>query len=121
MNIRQIDITKEDVRCSDELMLTNNSIEATYELWFEVDKYFGTNIHEDDNAWINFYTYWYPDGTITAKYSIDNLPNGYESYDWKLTDKEIEFFRNKMEDYCQKCDEMSLMELWAEYNDVEVD
>lgn len=117
MKARQIDITKEDVRCCDELMLTDDSIEATYELWLEVDKYFGTNIHDNDNAWINFYTYWHPDGTITAKYSIDDQPYSYESYDWELTEDEVEFFRNKMENYCQQCDGKSLMELWEEYNE----
>ena len=115
MKTRQIDVTKEDIRCCDELMITDDSIEVTYELWFEVDKYFGTNIHNNENAWINFYTYWYPDGTITAKYSIDDMPN-YESFDWELTENEVEFFRNKMERYCKQCDEMSLMELWQEYN-----
>ena len=115
MKTRQIDVTKEDIRCCDELMITDDSIEATYELWFEVDKYFGTNTKNNDNAWINFYTYWHPDGTITSKYSVDDMPN-YESFDWELTEEEVEFFRNKMENYCQQCDEMSLMELWQEYN-----
>ena len=115
MKTRQIDATKEDIRYCDELMITDDSIEATYELWFEVDKYFGTNTKNNDNAWINFYTYWHPDGTITAKYSVDDMPN-YESFDWELTEEEVKFFRNKMESYCQQCDEMSLIELWKEYN-----
>ena len=118
MKARQIDITKEDIRCCGELMITDDGcIEATYELWFEVDKYFGTNIQDNDNAWINFYTYWYPDGTVTAKFSVDDQPNSYESFDWELTEIEVEFFRNKMEEYCRCCDDMSLMELWDEHNE----
>ena len=117
MKARQIDITKEDVRCCDELMIEDDCINATYELWFDVDKYFGTELNE--NAWINFYTDWYPDGTIKATYVIDDLPDSYEVYEWKLTDTEQEFFRNKMEEYCQECDGMSLIELWEEYNRVQ--
>lgn len=115
MKARQIDITKQDIRCCDELMIEDDCINATYELWFDVDKYFGTEINNIDSTWINFYTDWYPDGTIKAYYCIDGDTTS-EYVDWKLTDEETEFFRNKMEENCQYYDEMSLMELWDEYN-----
>jgi hypothetical protein len=44
-----------------------------------------------------------------------------EYFDWELTDEETEFFRKKMEDYCQECDGISLMELLEEYNESEED
>ena len=34
---RQIDVTKEDVRCCDELIVGDEEINATYELWFDVE------------------------------------------------------------------------------------
>lgn len=42
--MREIDITKEPINCIDELIIDEEkrSIEATYELWMDVDKYFGT-------------------------------------------------------------------------------
>jgi len=116
MKTRQIDITKQDIRCCDELIIDDDNIEATYELWFDVDKYFGTETMNDDSTWINFYTFWYPDGTITAWYCIDSELTSEHKF-WKLTEEEKEFFRNKMENYCQQCNGMSLMELWNKYND----
>lgn len=115
MKLKQIDITKEDIRCCDELMIDDDHINATYELWFNVDMYFGTETMDIDGAWINFYTDWYPDGTIKACYCIDGDTSS-EYVDWELTEEETEFFRNKMEEYCQERDEMSLKELWEEYN-----
>lgn len=42
--MREIDITKKPINCCDELIIDDEkrSIEATYELWMDVDKYFGT-------------------------------------------------------------------------------
>lgn len=118
MKARQIDITKQDVRCCDELMIEDDHINATYELWFDVDKYFGTEIRDVDSTWINFYTDWHPDlnGMITACYFLDTDLKSDEHI-WILTDEEEEFFRNKMESYCQERNGMSLMELWNKYND----
>ena len=41
--MREIDITKEPINCIDELIIDEEkrSIEATYELWMDVDKYLG--------------------------------------------------------------------------------
>lgn len=39
--MREIDIIKEDIRCCDDFdVYPNDSINITYELWFDVDKYF---------------------------------------------------------------------------------
>jgi hypothetical protein len=118
MESRQIDITKQDIRCCDELIIERDYIEATYELWFDVDRYFGTETMDDDSAWINFYTAWHPDlnGMITALYFLDTDLKSDEHI-WILSDEEEEFFRNKMEEYCQQCNGKSLMELWNKYNE----
>lgn len=120
MKARQIDITKEDIRCWDELLFEGDHINAAYELWFDVDKYFGTEINDSDSTWINFYTDWYPDGTIKACYYIED-DNNSETVDWILTEEETEFFRNKMEECCQHYNGISLIELWNEYNESEDD
>ena len=42
--MREIDITKQDVRCCDDIDINErHSVNIVWELWFEVDKYFGTN------------------------------------------------------------------------------
>lgn len=119
MKARQIDITKQDVRCCDGLMIEDDYINATYELWFDHFEYFGVKepYEEEDLSYVNFYTDWYPDGTIKAYYTVYSDAGFEYDDDWELTDEETEFFRNKMENYCQQCDGISLMELWNEYND----
>ena len=101
--MREIDITKEDIRCCDDFYVEDDYINITYELWFDVDKYFGTNTR-DDNTWINFYTYYYADGTIKATYEVDYDNADTETFDWELTEVEEAFFRGMMETYCHcKC------------------
>ena len=42
--MREIDIIKENIRCCDDFdVYPNDSINITYELWFDVDKYFVTH------------------------------------------------------------------------------
>lgn len=113
--MREIDITKQDIRCFDGLEIDIDCIIVEYELWFNVDKYFGTHIESDDSTWLNFYTYWYPDGRICAVYEIDT-DTDVQSYDWELTDEEKVFFLNKMEEYCKSFEGKSLMDLWKEWN-----
>ena len=110
--IRQIDITKCDVRYCDELIIENEAINSTYELYFEWDKYFGWETRYHDGVWINFYTNWHPNGTITASYSVGG--DLYFHENWELTDVEQEFFRNKMENHCQTLYGQSLLDFWKE-------
>lgn len=100
--MRKIDITKQDIRCCDDFYIEDDWVNIPYELWFEVDKYFGTNT-EDDDTWVNFYTFYHKDGSITATYEVD-MDNGNETFDWPLTDIEAAFFKGMMEGYCNhKC------------------
>lgn len=110
--IRQLDITKAEVRWIDELMIEDNTINATYELWFNWDQYFGWQTDGLDGVWINFYTDWHPNGTITASYSVDG--DIYFHEEWELTAEEVAFFRDKMENCCQKLYKQSLLEFWKE-------
>jgi hypothetical protein len=109
--VREIDITKEDVRCYDGICVEDNVISITYELWFDVDKYFGTDTRDKDDTWINFYTYWKPNGHVSAEYYLDS-DDDCKVFDWSLTENEKEFFLHKMEAYCKEKTGKTLSELW---------
>ena len=114
---RQISITdsEENANLIDDLQVEEDHINATYELWFDVDKYFGEKTREDDRKWINFYTNWYPDGTMKAVYYVES-DNSSKEVSWKLTEEEKQYFFWKMEEYCQKLYYKSLRELFKEVN-----
>lgn len=97
---RKISLSAKDIRCCDDLLVSDDfkSIEAEYELWFDVDSYFGTKTR-NTSAIINFYTVWHDDGRVDAEVVIDDLPNSYKVRKWKLTTEEQTFFTNLMEDY----------------------
>jgi hypothetical protein len=100
MAVREFSLTTCDLNCCDEVIIDDRQLVFEWELWFDVDKYFGTHIKENDNAWINFYTYYdIETKEVTAKYAIDDLPYSYESYDWHLTDKEKEYLECIMKQY----------------------
>jgi hypothetical protein len=111
--MREIDITKQDIRCCDDFYIEDGWANVPYELWFDVDKYFGTHV-EDTNDWINFYTYYSKDGTIKAVYVIDHEYGDTETIDWELTEAEQKFFRELMENYCQKLCDCTLAQLITE-------
>lgn len=110
---RQIDIISENIKYTDELCvdLEKEIIEADWELWINVDRYFGTDTGSDDETWINFYTYWHSNGRVTAVYEIDSEETS-KVIDWSLTDKEEEFFLLKMEEYALKKEHCSLENLF---------
>ena len=116
--MREIDITKEPINCIDELLINEKerSIEATYELWMDVDKYFGTKTRNDPSSWVNFYTFWHFDNPaeITALMVL-NGDDSCEEKEWELTKEEKEFFCKMMEDYCMQKDGCTLRELFEKY------
>lgn len=111
---REIDVTKEDIRCCGDICVEDNVISITYELWFDVDKYFGTNTRDKDDTWINFYTYWKPNGTIIAEYYLES-DDDCKVFAWSLTEDEQNFFLEKMKAYCKEKTGKSLVELWKSY------
>lgn len=111
-----IDITKEDVRVCDELIVNTNlsnksSVNATYELWFDVEKYFGIKL--DADSWINMYTDWYENGVVIPSVFVDT-DNGDYQIDYEFTPDEEEFFANLMKNYCEEKYGMTLNELIKE-------
>lgn len=97
--MRTIDITQQMINCCDELLYdeTTDSIEAMYELWFDVDKYFGTDTSADD-TWINFYTNYHRNGCVTAYYFVET-DTDVEGFPWPLTANEQVFFYDMMKQY----------------------
>lgn len=112
--MRKIDITKQDIRCCDDFYMDENeSVNIPYELWFDVDEYFGTNT-KDDGTWVNFYTFYNKDGSITAVYEVDK-DDGNESFDWELTEVEQVFFKSMMEIYCIRTCGCTIKELVEDF------
>ena len=110
--MREIDITKQDIRCCDDIDINErHAVNIVWELWFEVDKYFGTNTANSD-SWVNFYTEWnYDTNDITAIVCIDYPDRTEEKY-WELTDYEKDFFNKKMDEYCIKLTGMNMKSLY---------
>lgn len=99
---RQISLTGSELSCCDEIIFTEDGLlEFTWELWFDVDKYFGTDTKNKDATWINFYTYLHNDGDITAKFFIDG-PHCTETHDWPLTHEEKKLLAAKMQKHCSR-------------------
>ena len=119
-NKRQIDITQETVNCTDELQidLEKGIIEATWELWMDVDKYFGISTRHEDGTWINFYTTWHINKSITSVYVIDR-EKGNEVHEWELTEKEKKFILNKMEEYAMETEHLTLAQLYNSVKEYE--
>lgn len=118
----KIILTKDDVRFFDELVVYTTSevkegyIEGVLELWFDVDKYFGTKTRNEDGTWINAYIMYYPKTKeIKGMYfvSYDNEPE--EEHIWELTSNEQKMFKELMEEYSQKTSNKSLDELYKEF------
>lgn len=113
--MREIDITKQMVVAIDlDPDQMNEVVVATYELWFDVDKYFATKTSFDDETWINFYTFWNPkDNSVTAEYVLEGMYI-QNAFDWPLTKEEQDFFRSEMEDFCKSEYGKTLTEFWKE-------
>ena len=104
--MKKIDITKQDIRCCDDFDIVNDGNELSanipYELWFDVDKYFGTKTKDSDKT-VHFYTFYYKGGKIKAFYGVESSTDN-KYHEWKLSTKEEAFFKKMMEDYCNyKC------------------
>ena len=107
---RQIDITKQDIRCTDdfEMDFEEEYVEAIYELYLDVDAYFGTDTCGKEDTWINFYTRWYAQtGEIKGIVTIDS-PTDPVTIDWPLTKTEQEFFFQKMNDWAKRMENVSM-------------
>lgn len=95
------DITLNVVSSDNPHFVNDRELEYSWELWFDVDKYFGTDTGEN-GKWINFYTYINVDTEeVTSKYSIEGDDED-STHDWLLTEAEREFLKEKMFDFIKK-------------------
>ena len=62
-NVREINLTKENICFANKISVEDNVIAAECTLLFDVDKYFGTTIKKD-NTWISFDVCWTPNGSV---------------------------------------------------------
>lgn len=115
-NGREISIVGEDVRPLDPSFDSDNELSFVWELWMDVDSYFGTDTRDTDD-WINFYTTYHRDtDDITASWTIEG--NDYSDFmdEWELTNEEKEYLRGKMEEFCQEEEGLSLREYFDKFN-----
>jgi len=103
-----------DIMCEGEIMVEDDYINFSWDCWFDVDKMFGTDTRDDDDMWVNFYTNWYPDGSVKAIYIVKSN-TGDKAYEYALSEKEKKFLLEKMDDYCVwHTDGLSLEDFWEE-------
>ena len=103
----------EDLIVTDDVMYEDGYLNFEYEMWFEHDKYFGTNVREQD-GWVNFYTDWYPDGSINAWYTVNTPDESSEEKVWILLPEEERILRTKMEMKAEELGFKSLAHMWVE-------
>lgn len=99
---RQIEINKDSIRLRDRHLIHSDSeIEFTAECLFDEDKYFGTDIaNNEDSFLMGFWVVFDPDTCeISANYAVDDGKGHIESFDWELTDEEKEFIKELMDEY----------------------
>lgn len=98
--MRDIDLLMQDIRCCDEVVMTEeNKLEFTWECWFDVDAYFGTDTQHGDEVWLDFLTYWDRFSNEVTAFYVVNSDSKIERHEWKLTGEEQKFLRQKMEQY----------------------
>ena len=118
---RFINLLDQNIRCCDELIIVpeKKCININWETWFDVDMYFGTNTSNDEDAWVNFYTDWFPEtDTMVGIYVVDT-DNSSTEYNWELTEAEQKFLKEKAESHCKEKYGCSLLDLWNQYDDTE--
>jgi len=112
-NVREINLTKENICFANKISVEDNVIAAECTLLFDVDKYFGTTIKKD-NTWISFDVCWTPNGSVHAEYRLRSFDDCCKRLvDWRLTEEEQEIILDKMEEYCMQETGKTLQELWT--------
>ena len=109
----------EDMLDVEDMELTdyNNGVNSQIALYLDCDKKFGTNINDDDSAWLNCYVTYYPD---SDKMDFDFYiirDNTYEDIEYVPTDEEKDLIKSMMEQYCQKENKCSIAELVESYQE----
>ena len=103
------DLTKHDIEvCDLEINDAGDGISAYLETFFDVDKKFGTNVNDDDDAWVNFYAEYFPNTRdLKCRYFVDK-PDKSEEHEYLPSNTEKELIVSMMEELCQKEEGSSL-------------
>lgn len=109
----------EDMLDVEDMEMTdyNDGVNSQIALYLDCDKKFGTNINDDDSAWVNCYVTYYPD---SEKMDFDIYiirDNTFEDINYTPTDEEINLVKAMMEEYCQKENKCSIAELVQSYQE----
>ena len=103
-NVREINLTKENICFANKISVEDNVIAAECTLLFDVDKYFGTTTKKD-NTWISFDVCWTPNGSVHAEYRLRSFDDCCKCLvDWRLTEEEQEIILDKM--VCKKLERL---------------
>ena len=101
-------LNKHNLRICDEIFVEEDHINVTFELWFDVDKYFGTNIRNDADTWINFYVDVYSPDKIKSFYVISSNTED-KDVSWTLTDNEKALILEIIEDKIREDKDLELL------------
>ena len=109
---RQIKLEEQNVNCIDEILVEDYGLNFEWELWFDVDAYFGTETKGKDNIWVDFYTEWHREdnsirGVMVLDMDKDSIWTG-----WDLTQSEQDFLREKMEAFVREHGYKSMEDMW---------
>ncbi|MCD8109358.1 MAG: hypothetical protein LUE14_04565 [Clostridiales bacterium] len=100
--VRQVDITKQDVRVTGLSAEDGGCLEADCTLWMDADLYFGTDTKKND-SWVRLYCVYNPaTGCVMPKVLLDSPSAHAEEICWDFTDAEEKFFRKKMDAFVLK-------------------
>lgn len=95
-----------------ELSVDNQYITALIETQFDMDKKFGINVLEDEDAWVNLYADYNPvTESFKVLYYIDSFKENYER-EYIPTEDEKKAFINVMQQACIKQNEMNCREFY---------
>lgn len=113
-----MDLTRETLAVEDmEINDDEYGVNSQFIISTDIDKKFGTNINNEDGAWLNFYATYYPD---TDELTLDvyiTRENSYEDIDYTPTAEETALIKTLMREYCQEQEGMSIEDLIETYSD----
>ena len=90
-------------------------ISAYIEIWFDVDKKFGTHTHDRDDAWINLYAIYSPVyHTLQMKYYIETDTSVSDPIAYEPTETERKTIMEMIEEKCREVENCSCVELLLE-------
>lgn len=119
------DITKQELSTVDENFYFDhkkNAFEAVYEYDFNPDEYFGTTSSlPDGEIYLTFVTEWYMDTDDVLMYYWGEFEgcDGNNELEKVLTEKEKEFFRKLMDQFCVDKYGVSIFKLHRPLTDLE--